>query len=86
MSWRNVKVEDQREYLVQSYLSNVASMKELCEECGVSRKTGYKWVHRYEKDGKKGLSDLSRAPLNPERKFSESQINKNITGSKHFTY
>jgi transposase len=71
-----VKVEDIREYLVQSYLNNIASMKELCNECGVSRKTGYKWIHRYNRGDKKGLSDQSRAPLHPDRKFSEDQINK----------
>jgi transposase InsO family protein len=75
MAWRNVKVEDLREYLVQSYVNNIASMKELCKECGVSRKTGYKWLQRYQESGKKGLIDHSRAPLNPERKFSNDQIN-----------
>lgn len=78
MAWRNVKVEDQREYLVQSYINNLATMKDLCEECGVSRKTGYKWVNRYQERGKKGLCDLSRAPLQPERKYSEAQINKSL--------
>lgn len=87
MSWRNVKVEDIREYLVQSYLNNIASMKELCNECGVSRKTGYKWIHRYNTGGKKGLSDQSRAPLQPERKFSEDQINKALElKQKHPVY
>jgi hypothetical protein len=34
----------------------------LCEEAGVSRKTGYKWVDRYEAAGCQGLLDRSRAP------------------------
>lgn len=74
MAWRNVKVEDQREYLVKSYISKIASMKELCEECGVSTKTGYKWYQRYLERGFEGLSDKSRAPINPVRKFSDSQL------------
>ena len=65
MAWRTVKVEDQREYLVKSYLCKSASMKELCKECGVSRKTGYKWVERFQKGGVAALSDCSRAPVNP---------------------
>ena len=35
---------------------------ELCREFGVSRKTGYKWLGRYEKAGLGGLADQSRAP------------------------
>ena len=35
---------------------------ELCREFGVSRKTGYKWLKRYEEAGVAGLADRSRAP------------------------
>jgi transposase InsO family protein len=34
----------------------------LCEHFGVSRKTGYKWVKRYEEEGLDGLRERSRAP------------------------
>jgi transposase InsO family protein len=37
-------------------------MTELCELYGVSRKTGYKWCGRFEKDGRAGLVDQSRRP------------------------
>lgn len=75
MAWRNIKVEDQREYLIKNYLSKFSTMKELCEELGISRKTGYKWLERYEKGGLKALSDLSRAPKVPNKKFSDESIN-----------
>jgi transposase InsO family protein len=38
------------------------SMVELCERYGVSRKTGYKWLARYERGGPDGLHERSRAP------------------------
>ena len=76
MAWRRIKVEDQREYLVKSFLSKTASMSELCSECSVSRKTGYKWVKRYIEEGVQGLSDKSRAPSHPYRKYPEEQISK----------
>ena len=38
------------------------SMVELCERYGVSRKTGYKWLARYEREGPDGLREQSRAP------------------------
>lgn len=51
-------------------------MSELCEECGVSRKTGYKWVKRYSEGGVSGLLDQNRAPLTPNRKYPKSQIDR----------
>ena len=74
MAWRNVKVEDLREYLVKTYHSKLASMKDLCLECGISRKTGYKWYQRFLEKGSKGLVDQSKAPKQPSRKFSEAKL------------
>jgi putative transposase len=74
MAWRLTKVEELREYLVKSYISKLASMSELCEECGVSRKTGYKWYHRYLNGGKAALEDSSRAPKTANKKFNEEVI------------
>lgn len=76
MGWRNTKVEDIREYLVKSYLAGRDTMANLCEECGVSRKTGYKWVKRFQSEGLHGLSDISKAPKKPSRKYAETQITK----------
>jgi putative transposase len=38
------------------------TMSELCREFGVSRKTGYKILHRYNTCGLQGLTDRSRRP------------------------
>ena len=38
------------------------SFTELCSRYGVSRKTGYKWVARYQGDGPSGLEEQSRRP------------------------
>lgn len=37
-------------------------MTELCDRYGISRKTGYKWLERFEEAGRAGLRDRSRAP------------------------
>jgi putative transposase len=37
-------------------------MTALCEEFGISRKTGYKIFQRYQQIGVRGLSDRSRRP------------------------
>jgi transposase len=41
---------------------NELTFCEICERFGVSRKTGYKWLARYEATGPAGLVDLSRRP------------------------
>jgi hypothetical protein len=38
------------------------SMSSLCREFGISRKSGYKFVDRFEKWGEAGLLDSSRRP------------------------
>ena len=45
---------------------------ELCRRFGISRKTGYKWLRRFEQEGPPGLSDRSRRPHHsPRRTASE---------------
>ena len=43
--------------------AKVYGFGELCERHGISRKTGYKWLGRYEKEGVDGLQVRSHAPL-----------------------
>ena len=40
-------------------------MVAVCEQYGISRKTGYKWLGRYRGDPEGGLADRSRAPHHP---------------------
>jgi putative transposase len=44
----------------------------LCRRFGVSRKTGYKWLERYEAAGVEGLIDRSRAPHDHPQALSEA--------------
>jgi len=58
---------DQRYELVQQYESGDFTMSELCREYGISRETGYKWVHRFRDGGIEQLRDRCRAPrYNPD--------------------
>ena len=52
----------ERVRFVTDWERDLYSMVKLCERYGVSRKTGYKWVDRYEQEGPAGLSERSRAP------------------------
>jgi transposase InsO family protein len=62
MPWREMLPMDQRIQFVGEFLSGFFTMTELTAHYGVSRKTGYKWVERYEAHGVAGLTDRSRRP------------------------
>lgn len=68
MAWRVINLEKQREDFITNYLTNDLSITDLCREFSISRKTGYKWISRYELEGLEGLKCLSKTPHN--------QINK----------
>jgi transposase len=38
------------------------TITDLCADFGISRKTGHKYLQRYEANGRVGLKDLSRRP------------------------
>lgn len=74
MAWESYKVEHQRLQLVTAYLKKEASMTDLCKRYGVSRKTGYKWLDVYVKQGKDALKDMSKAPHIPYRIYNNDLI------------
>jgi len=47
-----------------------ANISAICEQFGISRKTGYKWLARYAADGESGLQDKSRRPHTSPTKSS----------------
>jgi transposase InsO family protein len=62
MPWKESVVMDERLRFVRDALSDRFTMSDLCERYGVSRRIGYKWLARYDADGRRGLADRSRAP------------------------
>ena len=77
MAWGNFNVEEQRLQVAQAYASGQA-MTEICKRYGISRKTGYKWIHRFEDKGKEGLGDQSKARNNPSYRYSPEQMGRAI--------
>jgi transposase InsO family protein len=51
--------------------SGLYRMSELCERFGISRKTGYKWLKRFEVEGVDGLKERSRKPHSSPNRTSE---------------
>jgi transposase InsO family protein len=62
MPWKESVAMDERLRFVRDALSDRFTMSELCARYGVSRRIGYKWLARYDAEGRRGLTDRSRAP------------------------
>ncbi|HXZ71052.1 MAG TPA: IS481 family transposase [Streptosporangiaceae bacterium] len=61
---------DQRERFIVAQRHALYTMTELCAHYGVSRKTGYKWLDRFQEGGRAALRDQSRAPHHCPHKIS----------------
>jgi putative transposase len=61
MPWKECHTVDERVRFVARLLDG-EKMAALCEEFGISRKTGYKIYQRYQSVGVRGLTDRSRRP------------------------
>jgi putative transposase len=62
MPWKETTEVKERMRFVIDFEGRLFSMAELCQRYGVSRKTGYKWIERFDEEGIEGLQDRSRAP------------------------
>lgn len=61
MPWKETCVKNERTMMISEYLSGDFSIAEVARRRGVSRKTVYKWIERYEQGSAQGLQDASRA-------------------------
>ncbi len=62
MPWRKQSVIDERLRFVEDVHRPGWSVAELCRRYEVRRKTGYKWLAAYARDGAAGLADGSHRP------------------------
>jgi transposase InsO family protein len=61
MPWHETHVMDERMSFIVDWQREEWSVAALCRRYGVSRKTGYKWIERFEACGLGGLEDRSSA-------------------------
>jgi transposase InsO family protein len=62
MPWHEVSTMSLRNEFVMLAQCDDAKFSGLCRRYGISRKTGYKWLHRFTVEGPAGLADRSRRP------------------------
>lgn len=71
LPWTDTNPQLEQERFILATLEGRESFKDLCQAFGISRKTGYKRLHRYEEGGFEGLGDRSRAPHSHPNQVSE---------------
>ena len=79
---KEIGIMQQRHALIDAWLSREFSISHLSRRFGVSRKTIYKWISRYDQYGRNGLDDLSRAPHHQAHQ-TDDDIVKQIIDLKH---
>ena len=62
MPWKATSPMEQRVEFVALLAGGHVTMAEVCRRFSVSRKTGYKWLQRYQEGGFEALRERSRAP------------------------
>jgi putative transposase len=64
MAWKETcRVEERLRFVLEYYGDEPPNLAALCRAHGVSRKTGYKWLQRWESEDPSSLLDRSRRPL-----------------------
>jgi transposase InsO family protein len=72
MPWLETAPVEQRERFVRDWQVGLYTMTELCARYDVSRKTGYKWLERFDEGGRQALDDRSRAPHRCPHRISDT--------------
>jgi len=65
-----------REVMVRRVLEEGWSASEAARAAGVSRRTIYKWIHRFEGEGRAGLADRSSRPLHSPSRLSLRDVER----------
>lgn len=69
MPWMERRVKMLREEFIVRSMEEGRNLSALCDEFGISRKTGYKWIKRYQED--RCLENRSRRPWRTSSKTDE---------------
>lgn len=63
MPWKETCAMDLKMQFIADWLRGEHNVSDLSRGYGISRKTAYKWIRRYQSEGAAGLQERSRAPL-----------------------
>ena len=73
MPWKQVAAMNQRtEFVLKAIKTD--NFRAVCQEYGISPKTGYKWKERFWEHGLSGMAELSRKPKSSPRGLAEAVV------------
>ena len=73
MPWKESQALEQRNGFITEWSKGEQSITELSRSFEISRKTAYKWLERFERTGRAGLANTSRAPHHSPQAISEEK-------------
>jgi transposase-like protein len=73
MPWKETQKMDQKVEFAMRAVS-AESFSQLCQEYGISRKTGYKWRERFVAGGLAGMEEQSRRPHGHAAELGEKVV------------
>jgi transposase InsO family protein len=73
MPWKKSEPMDQRREFALKALGTL-NFRALCQEYGISTKTGYKWRERLMRQGLEGMAEESRRPRISPKQLSEREV------------
>jgi transposase InsO family protein len=71
MPWKEMDTMELRKEFVIFALQEGSNRRELCRRYGISSRTGYKWIKRYQEQGEAGLVEISKRPKHSPRRTGE---------------
>lgn len=77
MPWQECSVMDSRHEFLSLVMQPGSNFSQLCRRFGISRKTGYKWLKRFQQENPLNLKDRSRRPRSSPRRTAaniETQV------------
>ena len=74
MPWITTRPMDQKVQLITDLQTGYFSITDLSQKYGISRKTAYKWIDRYEELGIDGLKEQSRRPQHSPKQTSDDLV------------
>ena len=86
MPWKETCSMDERIRFISGYLEGKLSVTQLCADAGISRKAGYKWIGRYEREGPRGLIERSRARHEQGHRTAADKVERIIQVRKRYRW
>jgi putative transposase len=74
MTWGNTNIKREQVKFIGDWLKETYSFSDLCAKYGISRKTGYKLVNKFEKEGERAFESKSHARHTHPNKTSEETM------------